>query len=67
MSEGVIAAIDAVKKLGIKVKKKNEIKIFGKGINITNIKKNLTIDTKNSGTFGGLLLRFLIDTPYQLN
>ena len=67
MSEDVIAAIDAVKKLGIKVKKKkNEIKIFGKGINGYKYKKNLIIDAKNSGTLGRLLLGILIDTPYPI-
>ena len=67
MSEDIIASIDAVKKLGIKVKKKkNEIKIFGKGINGYKYKKNLIINAKNSGTLGRLLLGILIDTPYPI-
>ena len=67
MSEDVIAAIDAIKKLGIKVKiKKNETKIYGKGINGYKYKKNITIDAKNSGTLGRLLLGLIIDTPYPI-
>ena len=51
MSEDVLAAIDAIKKLGIKVIiKKKECKIFGKGIDGYKYKKNLTIDAQNSGT-----------------
>ena len=67
MSEDVIAAINAVKKLGIKVKiKNNETKIYGKGINGYQYKKNLTIDAKNSGTLGRLLIGILVDTPYHI-
>ena len=44
MSEDVLAAIEAVKKLGIKVIiKKKECKIYGKGINGYKYKKKLTI------------------------
>ena len=62
-SEDVLAAIEAIKKLGIKVKKKKNLyKIYGKGINGYQYKKNLTLDAKNSGTLGRLLLGFLINT-----
>ena len=51
MSEDVLAAINAIKKLGIKVTiKKKECKIYGKGINGYKYKKNLTINAQNSGT-----------------
>ena len=51
MSEDVLAAINAIKKLGIKViLKKKECKIYGKGINGYKYKKNITINAKNSGT-----------------
>ena len=61
MSEDVIAALDAIKKLGIKVRKyKNYCEVFGNGINGFKFKKNLTIDAKNSGTLGRLLLGLLI-------
>ncbi len=63
MSEDVIASIKAIKKLGIKVKyTKNLCKIYGKGINGYQYKKNLTIDSKNSGTLGRLILGLLINT-----
>ncbi len=67
MSEDVLAAISAVKKLGIKVIfKKNTCKIYGKGINGFNYKKNLTINAKNSGTLGRLILGLIINSPYTI-
>ena len=64
LSEDVLAAIEAVKKLGVKVKiKKKECVIFGKGINGYQYKKNLKIDAKNSGTLGRLILGLLVSTP----
>tara|TARA_B100000902_G_scaffold52980_1_gene59702 strand:+ start:2912 stop:4237 length:1326 start_codon:yes stop_codon:yes gene_type:complete len=67
MSEDVIAALEAIKKLGIKVKlNKNICKIYGKGINGYKFKKNLKLDAKNSGTLGRLILGLLINTPYQI-
>ena len=62
-SEDVIAAINAIKKLGINVHlTKNSCKIYGKGINGYQYKKNIVIDAKNSGTLGRLILGFLINT-----
>ena len=67
MSEDVLAAIDSVKKLGIKVKiYQNYCEIFGNGINGFNFKKNLTINAKNSGTLGRLILGLLIKTPNKI-
>ena len=67
MSEDVLAAINAIKKLGIKVKiNKNICKIFGKGINGYKYKKNLTINAQNSGTLGRLILGLLINTPFPI-
>ncbi len=67
MSEDVLAAIDSIKKLGIKVKiYKNYCEIFGNGINGFNFKKNLTIDAKNSGTLGRLILGLLIRSPIKI-
>jgi 5-enolpyruvylshikimate-3-phosphate synthase len=64
ISEDVLAAIEAVKKLGIKViLNKKECKIFGQGINGYKYKKNLKIDAQNSGTLGRLLLGLLVNTP----
>tara|TARA_B100000795_G_scaffold83315_1_gene60477 strand:+ start:2317 stop:3645 length:1329 start_codon:yes stop_codon:yes gene_type:complete len=67
MSEDVIAAINSVKKLGIKVKKyKNYCEIFGNGINGFRYKKNLIVDAKNSGTLGRLILGLLIKSPQKI-
>ncbi len=68
MSEDVLAAIEAVKKLGIKVTiKKKECKIFGKGIDGYKYKRNLTIDAQNSGTLGRLILGLLVNSTEQIN
>ncbi len=67
ISEDVNAAIKAVKKLGIKVKLKNKIcKIYGKGIDGYNYRKNIVIDAKNSGTLGRLILGLLINSPFPI-
>jgi 3-phosphoshikimate 1-carboxyvinyltransferase len=67
LSEDVLAAINAVKKLGIKVKiSKNYCTIVGNGINGYKYKKNITINSKNSGTLGRLIMGLLIDTPYKI-
>ena len=58
-----MAAIEAVKKLGIKViLNKKECKIFGKGIDGYKYKKNLKIDAQNSGTLGRLILGLLVNS-----
>ena len=67
MSEDVIAALDSIKKLGIKVKqKKNYCEIYGNGINNFKYKKNITINAKNSGTLGRLMLGLLIKSPQKI-
>ena len=67
MSEDVLAAIDLIKKLGIKCKiYRNKCEIFGNGINGFIYKKNLTIDAKNSGTLGRLILGLLIKSPQKI-
>ncbi len=67
LSEDVLAAIKAINKLGIKsTLKNNEYKIYGQGINGFKYKKNITIDAKNSGTLGRLILGFLINSPYEI-
>jgi len=67
MSEDVLAAIDSIKKLGIKVRiQKNYCEIVGNGINGFKYKKNLTIDAKNSGTLGRLILGLLIKSPKKI-
>ena len=67
ISEDVLTAINAVKKLGIKVSLKKDIcKIYGKGINGYNYKKNLSINSGNSGTLGRLILGLIINTPNSI-
>ena len=66
-SEDVMAAIQTIRKLGIKVVINNKVcKIYGKGIDGYKYKKNLTINAKNSGTLGRLILGILIDTPVPI-
>ena len=67
MSEDVLAAIRAIKRLGIKVNiNKNICKIYGKGMNGYLYKKNLIINAQNSGTLGRLILGLLINTPFPI-
>ncbi len=68
LSEDVLAAIKSIKKLGIRIKFINKkCKIYGRGFNGYKYKKNLTIDAKNSGTFGRLILGLLINTDKEIN
>ena len=53
MSEDVLASINVIKKLGIKVIKNNSCKIHGKGIDGFNYKNNL-LNAQNSGTLADL-------------
>ena len=67
ISEDVLAALNAIKKLGINSKiKKNKCIIYGKGISGYNYKRNISIDAKNSGTLGRIILGLLIDSPYPI-
>ena len=67
MSDDVLAAIDAIKRLGIKVKMKNDYcEIHGNGINGFKYYKNLIINAKNSGTLGRLILGLLIKSPFKI-
>ncbi len=67
MSEDVLAAIKAIKKLGIKSKiNNNECEIFGKGLEGYKYKKNIIINAENSGTLGRLILGLLINTKYPI-
>ena len=68
MSEDVLAAINAVQRLGIKVIIKNKVcEIFGKGIDGYKYKKNLIINAQNSGTLGRLILGLLINSTTPIN
>ena len=68
MSEDVLAAVDSIKKLGIKVRiQKKYCEIIGNGINGFTYKKNITIDAKNSGTLSRLILGLLIKSPEKIS
>ena len=59
LSEDVLAAINAVKKLGAKVKlNNNRLSIIGMVLNGYRYKKNIIINAENSGTLGRLLWVF---------
>tara|TARA_Y100001958_G_scaffold158252_2_gene155563 strand:+ start:607 stop:1788 length:1182 start_codon:yes stop_codon:yes gene_type:complete len=67
MSEDVLASIQAIRKLGIKAEVKNNVcKIYGKGITGYKYRKNLIINSQNSGTLGRLITGILIDTPFPI-
>ena len=67
MSEDVVAALESIKKLGIKVLVyKGYCEIFGNGINGFKYKDGLVIDAKNSGTLGRLILGLLIKSPQKI-
>ena len=67
MSEDVLASLDSIKKLGIKVRlHKNYCEIYGNGINGFKYKKNLIINAKNSGTLGRLILGLLIKSTKKI-
>jgi 3-phosphoshikimate 1-carboxyvinyltransferase len=62
ISEDVLASINAIRKLGIKVKLTRKLcKVYGKGIDGYKYRKNLTINAENSGTLGRLILGLLIN------
>ena len=64
LSEDVLAAIKAIKKLGIRAKlNKKTCKVYGKGIDGYKFKRNIIINAENSGTLGRLILGLLINTP----
>ena len=67
ISEDVMAAIESIKKLGIKVKfEKKRCIIYGNGIDGYKYKKNITLNAKNSGTFGRLILGLLINCQHSI-
>ena len=67
LSEDVLAAINAIKKLGIQVRLNEKCcTIFGNGTDGYKYKKNIIINARNSGTLGRLIMGILIDTPYKI-
>ncbi len=67
ISDDVLAALNAIKKLGIRaILKNNECRIYGKGFNGYRYKKNITINAENSGTLGRLIIGLLTNSPYPI-
>ena len=67
MSDDVLAALKAMRKLGVKVNIDNQVcKIHGVGIDGYKYKKGLTIDAQNSGTLGRLLTGLLVNSPVPI-
>jgi len=66
-SEDVLAAINAVKKLGVKIQTSEKFCLInGVGLNGYKYKKNLVINAKNSGTLGRLIMGLLIDAKKDI-
>ena len=62
-SDDVKASINAIKRLGIKVKfEKNFCEIYGKGLDGYKYRKNIVLNAKNSGTLGRLILGLLVNS-----
>ncbi|WP_440669421.1 3-phosphoshikimate 1-carboxyvinyltransferase [Candidatus Pelagibacter sp. HIMB1483] len=67
MSEDVMAALKAIKTLGVKVVyNSKKCKIYGAGVNGYKYKKGIIINAENSGTLGRLILGLLVDTPEKI-
>ena len=66
-SEDVISAINCLKKLGIKIKfKNNKCEVSGKGLFGYSYKENLILNAGNSGTTARLLTSILIDAKKKI-
>tara|TARA_B100000886_G_scaffold277904_2_gene201908 strand:+ start:226 stop:1548 length:1323 start_codon:yes stop_codon:yes gene_type:complete len=66
-SDDVKASINAIKRLGIKVKLKKDIcEIYGKGLGGYKYKKNIILNAKNSGTLGRLILGLLVNSNEKI-
>lgn len=64
-SEDVSSSIKCLRKLGVKIKKKNKNNylVYGKGLGSLFIRKNNILDFGNSGTLARLLIGILSTTP----
>mgnify|MGYP001189544764 FL=1 len=66
-SEDVINTLKCLKKLGIKYKlSKNSCEITGNGLNGFRYKKNIILDSGNSGTLGRLILGLLVHSKKEI-
>ena len=63
-SDDVKSTIECLKRLGVKITKKNGIyHVKGKGLGSLHAKKNLKLNFGNSGTLARLLIGLLTSTP----
>ncbi len=66
-SEDVISTLNCLKKLGVKIKNKNNsCEIIGKGLNSFKYKKDLILNAGNSGTLGRLIMGLLIHSKVKI-
>ena len=66
-SEDVMSTITCLKKLGVKIKiKNNYCEVIGKGLNGFNYKNNLILNAGNSGTLGRLILGLLVHSKKKI-
>ena len=66
-SEDVLNTLSCLKKLGVKIKLKNDYcEILGMGLNGYRYKNNLTLNAGNSGTLGRLILGLLIHSKKSI-
>ena len=65
ISEDVLSCINCLRKLGVKIEKKNKNNylVYGKGLGSLNAKKNFVLNCGNSGTLARLLIGILSTTP----
>ena len=64
-SDDVFSTIRSLKKLGVKIIKKNKgnYLVYGRGLGSLHAKKNMELDFGNSGTLARLLIGVLTSTP----
>ena len=66
-SEDVMSVIICLRRLGVKIKIKNDYcEIIGKGLNGYNYKNDLILDAGNSGTLGRLILGLLVHSKKKI-
>ena len=66
-SEDVMSTLQCLKKLGVKIKiNKDKCEINGVGLNGYKYRKNIILNTGNSGTLGRLIIGLLIHTTREI-
>ena len=66
-SEDVMSTLQCLKKLGVKIKiHKDKCEINGVGLNGYKYRKNIILNTGNSGTLGRLIIGLLIHTNREI-